>query len=252
MKNKQVHLVFEQLIGISRKILESTSLADVQILIRHNLPIQDFISDTQSEIYLIHEINKFMNTKDTTNVRHHLDCLIVPFERFLQKKTTDSDFLISVQDQNTQRNTFPVRLILENLRSEFNVGSIFRSADCFGVELISLCGYTPLPQKTDMGTKDKIHYKNHSVTEAIVQAKQSGYTIIALETIHQGQKLHEIIQSEKICFVLGNERHGLLPETMRLCDLVVQIPLLGNKNSLNVAVAAGLSLYEYHRSRMNL
>lgn len=264
MKDKHVHLVYEQLLLISQSLTDCASLADAQNLIRQNQEIQSFVihsekskpssesSPNQSLQFLIHEIKKFLNTHETPHVRHRFDCLLVPFERYLQKKTTDSDFLVSTIDKTTARKPFPVRLILENLRSEFNVGSIFRSAESFGVEQISLCGYTPLPLKADMGTRNKIPHCHQSIVDAITQAKQNKFTVIALETVHQGMKIHDAIQSEKICFVLGNERHGLMPATLNLCDAVVQIPLFGNKNSLNVGVAAGISLYEYHRSKCHL
>ena len=250
---------YDQLSLISKTVDSQTTLQDLQNQVRGNQGIQDFLqastpnlllqksSDATDITHLHQELQKFLISQSVTNLPHHFDCLIVPFERALQKKLADPDLIITTTDSKKPRSFFPVRLLLENLRSDFNVGSIFRSAECLGAEKIELCGYTPVPHKTDMGTKDMIPYSNRSISKAMTEAKQLGYTIIGLETAPNSQTLFEIKLPQKVCFVLGNERHGLLPETIQQCDHIVQIPLMGNKNSLNVGVTASLALYEYMR-----
>lgn len=263
MKSLQRFLqnAFDQLSLISKTVDQNVTLQDLQNRLRNNPAIQEFLQasspdllvqdkNTDADVFhLHHELQKFLISQSVSNLPHHFDCLIVPFERYLQKKVADPDLLITTTDTKSSRSFFPIRLLLENLRSDFNVGSIFRSAECLGAEKIELCGYTPLPQKTDMGTKEMVPHSSRSIDDAISEAKQLGYTIIGLETAPQSETLLNIQLPDKVCFVLGNERHGLLPETLKKCDQIAHIPLLGNKNSLNVGITASLALYEYLRRR---
>ncbi len=258
---RHVQIAYDELLLISKTVDHKKTLEQLQSLIRENQSIQDFLAASAAEkisqisdqdfeaIQLSKEILKFLNSNSISNLPQHFDCLLVPFERALQKRLADPDFLITTTDNHRARTTYPVRLVLENLRSDFNVGSIFRSAECMGSERIELCGYTPVPQKTDMGTKSMVPFQKRTTHESLIEAKKDGFLIIALETSPQSKSLWNAELTEKTCFVLGNERHGILPETLKLCDEVIQIPLLGNKNSLNVGVTASLALYEYVRRK---
>jgi 23S rRNA (guanosine2251-2'-O)-methyltransferase len=139
-------------------------------------------------------------------------------------------------------------LLAHNIRSLWNVGSFFRTADAMAVEKIILTGYTAQPprreiSKTAIGAEDWIdwEYKEDPI-ETINQLKSDGWTVVGLELTDNAQKISEYKASEKICLVLGHEVTGVPEEIIRLCDSVVYIPMHGKKESLNVSVAAGIAL----------
>jgi len=151
-------------------------------------------------------------------------------------------------------------LILHNIRSAYNVGAIFRTADGAGVDHIYLSGYTPLPPdksqmyvtrpekmiiKTALGAHETVEWSGHKEIEDIVQKlKENNVQIVALEQ-GDGSIDYKKFESEKsIALVLGNEPVGIDEQTLSLCDIMIDIPMRGNKNSLNVSVAAGISIYE--------
>ena len=190
--------------------------------------------------------------------RHFLNFLI-PLERLIDRSLTDPDFFVTTSDQKTSLlPRRPLTLVLDNLRSAFNVGAIFRTAETLRAENIFLCGYTPGPesvqvQKTAMGTENLVpaqHFEN--VGLAINNLKQLGIRTIALETSPQALSLYEKPLPAACAFVLGNERFGLDLETLRLCDEVRSIPLVGSKNSLNVASTLAIASFEWHRQHPEL
>ena len=143
-------------------------------------------------------------------------------------------------------------LILDNLRSVENTASIFRTADAFAVEKIYLCGTTPTPidrfqrerkdfAKVSLGAEKTINYEYvETTTEAIKKCK--GYKIIALEQTPTSKNISEI-QKEDIALILGPERTGMSMEILKQVDEIVEIPMYGKKESLNVSVACGIALY---------
>jgi tRNA G18 (ribose-2'-O)-methylase SpoU len=147
--------------------------------------------------------------------------------------------------------------VLDNLRSVYNVGSIFRTANAVGIEKIYLCGTTPTPidkkserrkdfAKVALGAEDTVSWEYFESTYACVKRlRDEGYYIIALE---QGEdsvdyKNVDIAGKASIAFVIGNEVEGVLPEVMKECDLLAEIPMLGTKESLNVTIAFGIGVY---------
>jgi len=150
-------------------------------------------------------------------------------------------------------------LILDNIRSVANVGSIFRTAECFGVSKIILVGTTPAPvdrfgrkrkdlAKVALGAEEFVRWE-HTVNpkSQTLNLKSKGYKIIALEQHFKSKKLEVISYELKAkCFVLivGNEIDGISKETLELADEIVEIPMKGKKESLNVAVATGIALFE--------
>jgi len=144
-------------------------------------------------------------------------------------------------DSEKPSQRFPVVAILDNIRSPFNVGSIFRSSDCFGISELALCGITLTPdslkiQRTAMGTTEQVEWKYFERTaKAIKHYRELGYQILALETTSEAIDLAEIRDFSHTAFVFGNEEFGIPEEHLALCDQVIQIPLVGIKNSLNVA-----------------
>lgn len=149
--------------------------------------------------------------------------------------------------------------VLENIRSAYNVGSLFRTADAFLLESIYLTGYTAKPphkeiRKTALGAEDSVEWAYFmSAGEAINQLKNNGYKVFAVEQVQHSLSLEKVIFSpnEKIAVIFGNEVTGVEQETILLCDGCIEIPQIGMKHSLNIATAAGVVLWEIVRTRMN-
>ena len=152
----------------------------------------------------------------------------------------------------------PVIAVLENIRSAYNVGSVFRTADAFLLEGIYLIGYTCFPphkeiQKTALGAEGSVAWQHFTqIKEAIDLLKKDGYKVYAVEQIVDRLKLHETNFSadEKIAVIFGNEVTGVEKSTIELCNGCIEIPQLGMKHSLNIATAAGVVLWELVKGRM--
>jgi len=147
-----------------------------------------------------------------------------------------------------------VSLILHDIRSVHNVGSIFRTADGAGASKIYLSGYTPGPidrfgrkvsafSKVSLGAEDSVPWEKRDIQELIQELKQSGVQIIALEQSENSVPLLEFDPPERVALIVGNEVDGVPGEVLALCDAVVEIPMRGEKESLNVSVATGIALY---------
>jgi 23S rRNA (guanosine2251-2'-O)-methyltransferase len=151
----------------------------------------------------------------------------------------------------------PVVVVLENIRSAYNVGSVFRTADAFLLEAIYICGYTAFPphkeiKKTALGADESVHWKHFkNIHDAIEELKKDGYTIYAVEQAKNSIQLNQFNQtSQKVAVILGNEVTGVEQATIEQCDGCIEIPQLGMKHSLNVSVAAGVVLWELVRTMM--
>jgi tRNA G18 (ribose-2'-O)-methylase SpoU len=144
-----------------------------------------------------------------------------------------------------------VKVLVHNIRSLHNVGSIFRSADAFGISEVILSGYSATPprdeiNKTAIGAEEFVEWSHYETgTEALTKLKEDGYHIIGLEQTTNSTPLPDldISTSAKICLVLGNEVTGIDEDILHLIDEFVAIPQFGHKHSLNVSVAAGVTLY---------
>lgn len=149
----------------------------------------------------------------------------------------------------------PVIVILDNLRSAFNVGSIVRTADCTLVEKIYFCGYTAHPphkklEKTSLGALPYVAWEHREdVTQAIEEVKERSIPVVALELTDRSRALWDVTFPNPVALVLGNEALGVSPEALALADEIVEIPMLGFKNSVNVAVAFGIVAYEIQRQQ---
>ncbi len=203
------------------------------------------------ELRKVSEIAKHLSPSMTTK---HYVSFVVPIERLLQKVLRDDEFLILSEDKPEQViEKIPLVLVLYNLRSAFNVGSIFRTAECFGVRKIFLCGYTPLPTqdklaKTAMGTESLVEWHEApKISELLLKLKREGYKLSALETTTHAVPLQEDFKKQATALILGNERFGIDRDILDLCDEVRKIPLRGHKNSLNVGVATAIATYEFSR-----
>lgn len=158
-----------------------------------------------------------------------------------------------------QSDKMPIIAVLENIRSAYNVGSVFRTADAFLLEGIYICGYTAYPphkeiKKTALGAEDTVHWKQFkAIEDAINELKEQGYKIFAVEQAKGSIPLHEFEEeNEKVAVVFGNEVTGVEQSTIELCDGCIEIPQLGMKHSLNVATAAGVVLWEIVRTRIKV
>lgn len=150
-----------------------------------------------------------------------------------------------------------VIVVLDNIRSAHNVGSVFRTSDGAGVSEIILGGYTPTPTdrfgrvqpeiaKTSLGASETIPWE--SVPEAelakkLHALKQADYTIVAIEQTSDSQSLTTFTPPQKICYIFGNEVDGVRREVLAVADSIVDIPMLGAKESLNISVSVGVVLY---------
>jgi 23S rRNA (guanosine2251-2'-O)-methyltransferase len=150
----------------------------------------------------------------------------------------------------------PVVVVLDNIRSMHNVGSVFRTADAFLLEAIYLCGFTPRPphrdiHKTALGATETVDWKYFETTkEALEQLRNREYRIYAVEQVEQSVPLHRFSGVDKMAVIFGNEVTGVGQDLLPLCDGSIEIPQLGMKHSLNISVAAGIVLWELVRSRM--
>lgn len=168
------------------------------------------------------------------------------------KKLSMSELNRLSVDEFKQAAKLPIIAVLENIRSAYNVGSVFRTADAFLLEAIYLTGYTCYPphkeiKKTALGAEDSVtwqHFKN--AEEAIAQLRTLSYKVFAVEQVVDSLKLNQLhfTQEDKIAVVFGNEVSGVEQSTIELCDGCIEIPQLGMKHSLNIATAAGVALWE--------
>ena len=154
-----------------------------------------------------------------------------------------------------EQSKLPLVLVLDNVRSGLNVGSIFRTADAFTVQKLLLCGITAQPPhreilKTALGSTDSVEWAYFQETTAGIRAlKSENYLVFAVEQTSDKVWLQDFTPQpgQKYAFIFGNEVEGVDEQALALCDGVVEIPQFGTKHSLNVAVAAGIVVWELAR-----
>ncbi|MCP9751185.1 RNA methyltransferase [Ferruginibacter sp. HRS2-29] len=175
----------------------------------------------------------------------------------MQKLSMDELNRKSVEEFKRSEKT-PVIAVLENIRSAYNVGSVFRTADAFLLEAIYITGYTALPghkeiKKTALGAEESVDWKHFAnAAAAIASLKADGYKVYAVEQVTDSLLLQKVTftSTEKIAVIFGNEVTGVEQDTIALCDGCIEIPQLGMKHSLNIATAAGVVLWEIIRTRI--
>lgn len=161
----------------------------------------------------------------------------------LQVRSFDAD--ISLQEYKELVKN-PLYIILDNLRSAFNVGAIFRTCDALRVSGLFLCGYTAYPphiklQKTSMGTIDYVPWKHFDKTvDAVKYLQDQGIPVWAAETTSHSQSFYDANYPGKLGVVFGNEALGVSRQVVDMCDNLIEIPQWGFKNSLNVAISCGI------------
>lgn len=155
---------------------------------------------------------------------------------------------LSVAEENRSAR-FPVVVVLENVRSLYNVGSMFRTADGAGIDKRYLTGYTGYPprkeiDKTALGSTESVTWEHNTDTLAVLQnLKEQGYQLVVVEHTDSSIPYTEAGYQFPVCIVLGNEVDGVTREVVEMCDMAINIPMRGIKQSLNVAVACGIVLY---------
>lgn len=148
------------------------------------------------------------------------------------------------------RNDKKLYVILHNIRSAFNVGSIFRTAEALGLSKLFLGGYTPRPDrhsgigKTALGAEQYVPWESHWRTDLLLNRFSSEEVqIVALELSAKSEPLHRFSPRFPMALLLGSEVHGLRPPMLKRADRIVEIPMRGKKESLNVSVAFGIAAY---------
>jgi tRNA G18 (ribose-2'-O)-methylase SpoU len=147
----------------------------------------------------------------------------------------------------------PVHVILDNLRSAFNVGAVFRTADAGRIAAVHLCGITPAPpnlklEKTALGTIDAVPFRRHAcASDAVAALRSEGVAIAAIEVAEGSVLYNEVTYPPSLALIVGNEALGVSSAALEASDFVVRIPMSGYKNSVNVAVAFGIVLFEVMR-----
>ena len=163
--------------------------------------------------------------------------------------------------KTVDRRPLPIVVLLDNIRSLYKTGSILRTADASGVERVVLCGITPRPDqggrqrraisKTALGAEDSVRWEYQPDAETALRAMAAdGYHTVAVETSAEAVNLFEWTPRWPLCLVFGHEVDGVSSTLATHVDTVIQIPMLGQKKSLNVATAAGVVLYELLRLRL--
>lgn len=171
-------------------------------------------------------------------------------EHVVRPNTADARALLATGYEELR---LPAAVLLDNVRSMYNVGAFFRVADGVALEKICLCGITAHPPKkaitkTALGAEESVAWEhNWDPLEMAQRIRRSGYEIAAIETSVHSLDLFEWQPRFPVCVAFGNEVEGLRPELLQLADTHVRIPMLGKKTSLNVATAAGIVLYELLR-----
>ena len=156
-----------------------------------------------------------------------------------------------------QSKKLPLTIILDDVRSLYNVGSVFRTSDAFRIERIILCGITATPQnslveihKTALGAEESVEWiYSDDCVKCVKELNDNGYTTIAVEQVEGSTKLDEFVvdSSARYALVFGNEVKGVNQEVVDICKISLEIPQFGTKHSLNVSVTAGLVIWEFFK-----
>ena len=173
----------------------------------------------------------------------------------MKKLTTEEMHRLTVEEFR-ESVKLPLTVVLDNVRSLNNIGSVFRTADAFRVEHIALCGITATPphreiHKTALGAEEIVEWSYHEDTvECVRGLKEKGYRVYAVEIAHDSIRLGtDPIEAEgPVALVLGNEIDGVQEAVMMLCDRAVEIPQYGTKHSLNVSCAAAIAIWEMSKT----
>jgi tRNA G18 (ribose-2'-O)-methylase SpoU len=173
--------------------------------------------------------------------------------RFNMRKLKITELNRLSQTEFKHAKKLPLVVVLDNVRSLHNVGSVFRTSDAFPVEAVYLCGITATPphaeiHKTALGAEDSVAWKYFETTAAAVEElKRQNYRIAAVEQAENSISLEKLtLDAGKYAVILGNEVKGIDQQVMNRCDFCIEIPQFGTKHSLNVSVAAGIVIWKMY------
>lgn len=183
----------------------------------------------------------------------------------MQKLTTAEMGRMSVEEYH-EADKLPLVVVLDNVRSQHNVGAVFRTADAMRIERVVLCGICCCPpnqeiHKTALGAEESVEWSYFKETlEAVRELQAQGYTVYAVEQAHDSMTLEEAavkvqrdkVQSTKVAVVLGHEVFGVQQEVVDRCDGCIEIPQYGTKHSTNVSVTAGIVMYRLSEAMRKL
>ena len=171
------------------------------------------------------------------------------------RKLLNSELDRKTVEQFRQSGKSPFIIVLDNVRSQGNIGSIFRTADAFLTEAIYLCGISATPphreiNKTALGATEAVAWKYFPRTvDAVSYLKENGYLIVGIEQAEGSISLDRFMvrKGRKYALIFGHEVNGVSQEVLDLCDYCVEIPQFGTKHSFNIAISAGIVLWELNR-----
>jgi len=172
-----------------------------------------------------------------------------------EKKSMPELNRLSVEEFQ-QADKTPIVIVLDNVRSMNNVGSVFRTADGFLLQAVYLCGFTPQPphrdiQKTALGATETVAWKHiENTLDAVKELQQNGYEVIAIEQVHHSISLEKfaIDKNQKYALVLGNEVEGVATDVIAQCNAVIEIPQAGSKHSFNISVSMGIVSWHFYNN----
>jgi tRNA G18 (ribose-2'-O)-methylase SpoU len=161
-------------------------------------------------------------------------------------------------DEYREAEKLPLIVVLDDVRSMYNIGSVFRTSDAFRVEAVYLCGICQTPpsteiHKTALGAEESVSWRYfNTALEAVEELKKTGYTVFSVEQVEHSTKLQSFVpqRAQKYAVVLGNEVKGVRQEVVDASDGCLEIPQLGTKHSMNVSVTAGIIIYKFAESLM--
>ncbi len=178
---------------------------------------------------------------------------------FLQAmlKTSNDELNRLSVDEYKKTEKYPLQVVLDNIRSQSNTGSVFRTCDAFRIKKLYLCGITATPphreiQKTALGATESVDWEYFDNTSDCLQSlKNEGYLIYVIEQAYKKRYLgsFEPEKDQKIALVFGNEINGIDEQVMKMADACIEIPQFGTKHSLNIAVSAGIVIWEFSKFR---
>ena len=172
------------------------------------------------------------------------------------KKLKNSELLRKSIDEFKRSENIPLTIVIDNLRSLNNIGSIFRTADAFLIEEILICGISGTPphrdiQKTAIGSTESVSWRYFkSSLDSLKYLKGKGIKIFSIEQTLNSISLKDfkVNKDSQYAFIFGNEVNGISQEVIDLCDGVIEIPQIGTKHSLNVSVTAGIIIWSFFKS----
>jgi len=197
-------------------------------------------------------LHKLESLLDPTMTPQQFQSVLVPVERQVSRvRVTDVDILETDLPVAGSSAGHPMSLtvVVDSMRSAFNLGGVFRTAECLGVSRVWLCGYTAEPTHAQvaqaaMGAEHLVSWRHWPrVGDALAALRDEGVRTVALETVRDAIALHEYAWPFPSALILGNERFGLDPDTVCRADAVIRIPMHGQKNSLNVVSAFAIAAY---------